>query len=369
VGSFFGEELRYPFVGEVGRAAGRQLYQRRRDRFAYWAGQGRDFTHVLLPLDEESVELTLAGRIGEPGNLTVFGVGFANHTLHFPGYPGDVEVAHGGNFDRTEPADSGIAGALAAQTRFSSGTRVNLLFGQRNIHFVRRQGLDALTGVQDVPVGFELALTLGRSIGSFSFDDDEPDDLYTRIRLFQGVGTGPLLLNLSAGWEAREVFSGGRAGRGWKDIIGELDGILYWQPEALTAHTLFARLAASGGWKMTLPFQLSLGGSTGVRGYPEETWPGARRVVLTAEDRLYVPWPAPRLFDFGFTFFGDAGRMWPGDVPFGTASGWRGAVGAGLRFGFPAGSRGVVRLDLAFPVDRARAGDPILRLALVDVVG
>jgi hemolysin activation/secretion protein len=120
---------------------------------------------------------------------------------------------------------------------------------------------------------------------------------------------------------------------------------------------------------MTLPYQLTLGGSTGIRGYHERSYPGAHRVVLTVEDRFYVPWPAPRLFDLGVTFFGDVGRMWPGTVPFGTDSGWRGAMGAGLRVGFPAGTRGVARLDLAFPLDRARAGDPILRFALFEVVG
>jgi hypothetical protein len=352
----------------VGRFAGRQIYRNRHDRFTYWAGEGHDFTHVLLPVEEETVEVTAAVRFGEPGNLTIVGLGVSNHTLGFPGFPDEVETSRG-DFDDTDMAPSWVVQALGDQTRFTSGTRLNLLLGQRDIRFVRRRGLDALTGVQDIPVGLDVALTLGRSLGALAFAEEEPSDLYTRLRVFGGLDRGPALLNLSAAWEARQVFAGGGAGQGWRDHIAELDVLLYVQPETLGANTVFARLAASGGWKTTLPFQLSLGGSTGVRGYPEESFPGARRVVLTLEDRLYVPWPAPRLFDLGFTFFGDVGRMWSGRVPFGTDSGWRGAVGAGLRLGFPAGTRGVARLDLAFPVDRAKAGDPILRLALVDVVG
>lgn len=369
IGSFFSQEFIYPFVGEVGRAAGRQLFRRRTDRFTYQPGVETPFTHVLLPVHEETAELTVAARLGRPGNLTVLGLGVANHTLEFPGYPDDVEVTANGDFDETTPAPDEVAEALRSQTTYSSGTRVNLLFGQRNVHFVQRAGLDALTGVQDIPVGFDLAVTLGRSIGGLAFDEGEPEDLYARIRIFQGVDRGPALLNLSAAWEARQVISGGEAGRGWKDHIGEVDALLYWRSPALPAHTFFARFAASGGWRTTLPFQLTLGGSTGVRGYPEESFQGARRMVLTMEDRFYVPWPAPQLFDLGFTFFGDVGRMWPGEAPFGRDSGWRGAVGVGLRLGFPAGTRGVARLDLAFPLDRERAGDPVLRLALLDVIG
>lgn len=368
-GTFFEQELAYPFVGEVGRGAGRQRYRRRKDRFTYRPGPDSPFTHVLLPVDEETVELTVAARLGEPGNLTVFGLGFANYTLAFPGYPASVDVARDAEFDDTEPAPEEVAEALRDQTRYSSGTRVNLLFGQRNVRFVQRAGLDALTGIQDIPVGPDVGLTLGRSVGSFGFDGAETDDVYARLRVFYGLDRGPALLNVSGAWETRQVLSGGRAGRGWKDHIGELDALLYWQSPALRAHTLFGRITASGGWKTTLPFQLTLGGPTGVRGYPEETFPGARRAVLTLEDRFYVPWPAPRLIDLGFTFFADVGRMWPGDVPFGTDSGWRGSVGTGIRLGFPAGTRGVARLDLAFPLDRERAGSPILRVALVDVVG
>lgn len=368
-GSFFAQELSYPFVGEVGRGAGRQIYRRRKDRFTYWPGGDSPYTHVLLPVDEETVELTVAARLGEPGNLTVFGLGFANYTIGFPGYPGSVEVARDAEFDDTEPAPPALAEALRGQTRYSSGTRVNLLFGQRNVAFVQRTGLDALTGVQDIPVGLDVALTLGRTVGGLGHGEGRPDDLYARTRIFYGLDRGPALLSVSGAWETRQVLSGGRAGRGWKDHIGELDALLYWQAPSLGAHTLFARLTASGGWRTTLPFQLTLGGPTGVRGYPDERFPGARRTVLALEDRIYVPWPAPRLFDLGFTFFADAGRMWPGDAPFGVDSGWRGALGAGLRLGFPAGTRGVARLDLAFPMDRERAGSPILRLALVDVVG
>lgn len=120
---------------------------------------------------------------------------------------------------------------------------------------------------------------------------------------------------------------------------------------------------------MDTPFQLTLGGRTGVRGFHEEEFPGARRVLLSAEHRSYVRWPAPDAIDVGFTLFGDAGRMWGGGVPFGVDARWKGTVGAGLRLGFPAGTRGVVRMDLAFPVGEGRDGSPIFRVTLLELLG
>ena len=48
----------------------------------------------------------------------------------------------------------------------------------------------------------------------------------------------------------------------------------------------------------------------------------------------------------------------------------KGTIGAGLRMGFPAGSGGVARLDVAWPVSgRGIGGKPMLQLAIGDPVG
>ena len=92
--------------------------------------------------------------------------------------------------------------------------------------------------------------------------------------------------------------------------------------------------------------------------------------MLNAEDRIYVGWPFPALFDLGVTLLADVGRVWPGDAPFGVDAGWRGTVGGGLRLGFPAGSRRVGRLDLAWPVSSAGfARAPFVRVSIGDPVG
>ncbi|MBW3534480.1 MAG: hypothetical protein KY453_04580 [Gemmatimonadetes bacterium] len=370
IGSFFEEELFYPFVGEVGRFAGRQGYIRRESLFPYATGDRGDITHVLLPMEEERVEITAAARIGEPGNLTIFGMGFNNETLEFPRYPSELEAAPNEDFGATVPADTGAAEAIRPQVAHSAATRVNLLVGQRNIRFRRFEGLDALRGVHDVPLGVDFGLTLGRSLAFLSSGEGQPDDIYTRGRLFFAAASDIVLATLAGGVEGRQVFSGGQSGDGWKDVLGELDLYLYWQPPAMDRHTFFVRASGAGGWQTTMPFQLTLGGREGVRGFHDRELPGGRRMVVTVEDRVYLGWPFPDLFDMGITLFGDVGAVKAGDVPFGVDSGLRGTLGAGLRVGFPAGTRGVVRLDAAVPVGGGRGfSDTIFRMSVSDLVG
>jgi len=70
----------------------------------------------------------------------------------------------------------------------------------------------------------------------------------------------------------------------------------------------------------------------------------------------------------GLTLFADAGRIWAGSVPYGVDSEWMGTLGFGLRIGFPAGSRAVARLDLAFPVGGG-GGSPIFRVTAFELTG
>jgi hemolysin activation/secretion protein len=133
---------------------------------------------------------------------------------------------------------------------------------------------------------------------------------------------------------------------------------------------LLLRAAGAAGWNTVTPFQLTLGGDRGLRGYHPERLPGGRRAVVTLEDRFYFGWPFRALFDLGSSAFMDVGRMWPGDVPYGSDSGWRASGGLGLRMSFPAGSRNTYRIDLAVPLDRPiRAQDARLIISIGEILG
>ena len=372
-GEFLGQAFQYPFVGEVGRFAGRELFLRRETSFPYSVGAGRDaapgtVTHVLLPVDEKRFELTVAGRVGRPGNLTIFGAGFSNETLDFPG---GVEVVVDEDFGHPEAADSAAVAAVRHQTLHSAGTRLNLLIGQRNVRFQQFRGLDALRGTVDVALGSDLALTVGRTLSPLSKTEgqDQPDDLYVRFRMSAGVAPGPFLFLAAGGVEGRQIFAGGDTGDGWNDVLADLTLLMYWQPGIWPRHTFFGRVTAGGGWDVTQPYQMTLGGEGAVRGYDRYDFPTGRRVVFSAEDRIYLGWPFANLFDLGVTLLADIGAGWAGDAPFGQDTGWRATLGTGLRFGFPAGSRAVARVDVAWPLEGEGLGSPFLRVALGDPIG
>jgi hypothetical protein len=361
----------YPFLGEVGRSAARQQFAFRETLFSYAAPQGTAYDNVLLPFTERRIELTVARRCCEPGRLTMFGLGLTFEGLTYPGFPGDVRVTPEGNFDETEPADAAAVAEIAPQVVPRETTRINLLMGRRNVGFTQRRSLDALTGLQDVALGWEAVGTVGLGVPLLSADPaDQPDDLFAAVRLFGGVAPGPWVLNASASLEGRYLFDQ-RAGRdGWHDLIAELDVYTYWRPSPSGNHTVFARVVAAAGWSMQMPFQLTLGGEDLLRGYTEEDFPGGQRLVVNLEDRIRIHTPLDRLVDLGATVFADGGVAWAGDVPYGEHWGLQGKVGVGVRMGFPAGTRRVVRFDFAWPMGREASFDNLVfRITGLELLG
>ncbi len=369
-GGFFSQSVQYPFVGEVGRVGLRQSYARRDEFFAYATDPGRGYSHLLLPVEDQGFELAVAGRVGAPGNLTLFGLGVTHTNLDYPLFPGAVELVQDGDFGAGEAAPEEAAALLAGQAVPTRHTRVNFLLGQRNLRFERVRGLDPLGGEQDVRLGTDLGLTIGRTVGGFG---DAPasgsDDLFGRVRLFLGAAAGRSYVFANLGAQGRQIFSAPEGEDGWRDVMGEVDVYAYLRARELPGHTVLARVSAGGGWATSTPFQVTLGGRHAVRGWNEDDFPGARRVVASLEDRIFLRWPAPDFMDFGVSLFADVGRVWPGGVPFGTDSGWRTSVGAGLRMGFPAGSRTVARADLAWPLTTDRTRGPIFRISLTEILG
>ena len=376
-GNLFVQSLEYPFVGEAGRVAMRQLYLRRDEIFPYsLAGTAASaegdgsFTHLALPFRDERVELSVGGRLGQPGNLTLLGMALTRETLEYRGFPGSVEAIPDNDFAAGQPAPEALRSPLARQARPASTTRLHFLLGQRNLRFLQVRGLDALDGEQDLQLGTDLGLTIGRSVDVLTASDIEAsDDLYTRFRFFLGADPGTSFVFLNMGLQARQIVSGPQGEDGWRDVLAEGDLYGYIRSRRFPRHTFFARVSGAGGWQMRTPFQLTLGGRASVRGYGLEDFPGGRRVIATLEDRVFLDWPAPDLVDAGLSLFVDVGRVWPGDIPYGVDSGWRAAVGGGLRLGFPAASRGVARLDVAVPLSRESGRGPVFRLTLYEVLG
>ena len=368
-GRFFEESILYPFVGEIGRVGARQSFLWRETLFAYAVPEHPRYTHLLVPFLDERADLVMGFRLGEPGRLTVLGLGASRESTSFRDFPAGAEYVVRGDYSETEPADSAGIEAVVQQAVTRRANRLNVFLGQRNLKFVQRRGLDSFKGIQDVQTGTELVVGLGRALKFFQEGGTaSPDDLHTQAAFFVGGAWNEVTVNALITGEARQVYLGGRTE--WADIFAEAEVFLYWQPPSRMDHTLLLRLSGAGGWSPTAPFQLTLGGRHAVRGFGDEEFPGSRRLLVSVEDRLYLPWPAPELFDFGLSLFVDLGHMHAGEVPFGMNSGWRAALGGGIRFGLPPGTTTMTRIDLALPLGRkVSPKDLILRVSLRELLG
>ncbi|MDQ3605508.1 MAG: BamA/TamA family outer membrane protein [Gemmatimonadota bacterium] len=357
LGYLFSESLIYPFVGETGRWGVRQEV-RHHDRYLEFLSEREEgLVGVLFPERRRGFDLGAAIRRGRPGRLTLLGAMLAGEWIS---YPGEARLS---SDDGTEldslPSFPGMDSV--------GSVRAMLLTGRRNVYYVRRRALDSVTGTEDVRLGLEVELGVGRSLAWLSTADDVSLD-------FGLFGAGEVMPGLLAGTqlrlEGKHEASALAEGDTWRDVFGQFDAWVYLRPSDESRHTWVAALAAAGGWNTRVPFQLTIGGATGLRGYPRHIFPGAQRAVISLEQRSYLGWPFPQLFDLGTVAFVDAGRTWAGDVPFGVDSPVRANVGLGLRGALPPGSPSTFRLDLAAPIQSSlRVSDLVLSLGFGHAIG
>jgi hypothetical protein len=371
VGTSLDQLLIRPFVAEEADLAVRQRLSRREHLFTFRTAPGSEFSHVLVPVTEDGADLSLAARFGRPGNLFVLGGGLSLEGVRFPDRGASIEMVRDGDFDSPALAPAEVVELLFPQMVERETTRLNLLMGFRRLHFIEWMGLDAIQGVQDVPFGLEANLALGQSIAFVSpgAAREERDTVF-QGEVFHGRVLGELLVHGLLRGEGRRRTHAPSGIPRWGDVLAEAVGLSYWRPDPGSRHLLVARLLAAGGWRTAGPFQLTLGGETGVRGFRDDQFPGGRKVILSVEDRITLDSPLSNFGDLGMTLFMDAGTVQKGNVPFGSTSGFQAGVGAGLRVGFPAGSSSVIRFDVALPVTGDRPlRSPVFRISSREVLG
>jgi len=98
--------------------------------------------------------------------------------------------------------------------------------------------------------------------------------------------------------------------------------------------------------------QLTLGGDTGLRGYPLRYQTGDRRFLVSAEERFYFNGEYWHLFNLGAAVFIDSGRAWFAHQDNGAVdSGVLANVGLGLRLSSTrTGHNSVIHINLAKPI-------------------
>lgn len=352
------ESITFPFVGETGRFAFRQRLERDERYFELLMPDGEELSGILVPLRREQFEVgTAVRRGGARFRHTLIGIGLAGERIEYPGEPVFADVDG-------RPLALGV---LEPTWMPVSSARIILLTGQRNVWFVRRRGLDTIDAVEDVQLGVEAEASIGPTLALFS----EDRDVAIGLGLFAGGELGATsIAGGQLSFEARRSYETIPGLPEWSDVLAQVDLWAYYRSTPESPHTFVTTLSGVGGWHPRVPFQLTLGGEAGLRGYAHHVDPGARRIVASFEHRAYLGWPLPELFDAALVSFLDLGKIWPGRVPFGIESPVRASLGVGLRAAFPPGSRQTFRLDVGFPVTRATGfGDLAISIGVGQAIG
>jgi hypothetical protein len=236
--------------------------------------------------------------------------------------------------------------------------RVNVLLGVRDIRFVRRRALDAITASQDVPLGVQIGLQAGHSapiLGAKETDFFFAGDLYVGLSRSERATT-----RLQLRSEGRQPVGDAP----WDGLLNT--GRLLHQIKVGPSNLDELVLDWASGYRVRMPFQLLLGVQEGgVRGYEKSTFAGGQRIVARYEHR-YSYGAVRNLGALAFAGFVDAGRQWAGDVPYGVSTPIKGAVGLSLLASVPSRSTRVWRADVAFPVSSGARTSMTIRFTNID---
>ena len=207
--------------------------------------------------------------------------------------------------------------------------------------YERYKNLDLIERPEYFVIGLQSSVQLGRSSTALG----STQQLWTYSA---SVSDGYRLP--SGGILLGSVSSLGQTGYGPLDKQATSSSVkFYSHPDSRTL--VFFSLAGDILKDATSTTQLTLGGDTGLRGYPRNYQSGDYRAVFNAEYRVYTDWYPVRLFRVGGAVFYDLGRAGGGPNSNTEHTGWISDVGVGLRILNARTAFGnVLHLDLAFPL-------------------
>jgi len=138
-----------------------------------------------------------------------------------------------------------------------------------------------------------------------------------------------------------------------RNLVADASADYYWR--WLPEWVLYAGASGTVTDALDPDMQLTIGGDSGLRGYPLRYEAGSSRALMTIEQRFYTDWYPFRLARVGGAIFADAGRAWGHAVVGTNQPGLLEDVGFGLRLGNTRSGLGnVLHIDCAFPLNAPR---------------
>jgi hypothetical protein len=330
---------------------GRQRFEIERPFFSLdsrWAAGLRSFR------DERVESLYKAGKIA---------LGFQHETDLVEVYGGLSPGLLGGATQRWQAgftySRDAFAGALKFPKQFSPVPPDRTLaypwvrFESIQDRFVVERDLDRNQRSEDLNLGRQLSLLLGLSSPAFGGDAQR---WIAQAAVADGWRPTPRQLVLaqlggSTRWarrDAENLVAGGR---------------VRWYVRDFGDQLFYASLGADLAHHLDGEDQITLGGDSGLRGYPVRYQAGDRRALLTLEQRFFSGRELFHLVHLGAAVFFDAGQAWfvdslsQRDFTLRQERRLLKDAGAGLRLGSSRSARaGVLHLDVAFPLDGGLSG-------------
>lgn len=250
-----------------------------------------------------------------------------------------------------------VAPALTGEFARFDATRFGVAAGARSVRFLPVRGLSALSGPEDVPLGWEL---FGLALRGVDGWQDSPADWVSVVYASAAVGGPRSLLRFEWEGERRHAIGGPDPDQ----YAGS--GRLAWFAAPTSDSRTTVSLEAAIAHRTRIPVQLTFRDDvSGLVGYHASEVGGSSRIVGRTEHRFAMPVPTDRA-EFALAGLAEVGRIWAGDAPYGTNTSWKAGVGVALLAAVPKGSRHTLRIELGLPVgDRDRA-TPEIRLFIYD---
>jgi hypothetical protein len=212
--------------------------------------------------------------------------------------------------------------------------------------FATIRNRDQIARTEDQEFGLRYALELGWSTTALGADRNAP-------LLHADVSRG-WRLGLDDTMFADAAFTSRIEGGSPVDSLLSAS-LRYYHPTGRN-HLFYAGAFASAGHELDTDHELTIGGDSGLRGYPLRYQAGSGTALVTIEERFFTKYQLWKLADVGAAVFFDMGKAY-GETPFGPSEdlGVLKDVGFGLRLGSTRSALGnVIHFDVAFPLD----GDP-----------
>ena len=211
-------------------------------------------------------------------------------------------------------------------------------------HYVKETYIDRIERVEDYDLGNELSF-LGGYAGT-KLDSDR-DRWIFNVTDQQGLSFGEGRFALA------QIGTAGRvAGGDWENALLFTNLDLFWKSEQPWLNTWVAHLEGATVRRMDQDNQVILGGDTGLRGYKNDAFTGAKAVLANVENRFFIPGEYLHLVRLGGAAFFDSGAVVPEGSGLSFAR-FNSDVGIGLRAASTRSrSGGVLRVDLAYALDR-----------------